>query len=137
MENYVVWSVILKICGGKDIQKMGDHVKSFRPISRRKMILEQQSTYGIVKRTKHAFRFSILLRGKRTRETHVDSIGDTKLMKVRVFILFAIVTLENLNLGEKLIYNVSTKMKKFREHFRFISKRIYPYKMSKLIKKIT
>lgn len=59
----------------------------------------------------------------------------TKLVKLIDVLFFSVITLKGLNFGLKLIFNVCPKIEKFAKDIRFISNRIHPSKMSKLIKK--
>lgn len=106
VEKFVVGSVIIEICGWKNIQEMSGHVEGLHLICMWKVSLKQENINDVVKCMNHAFRFPVLLKGIRKRKTHMNAMSVTKGMEVGVVIFFSIVTLEILNFGEKLIFNV-------------------------------
>ena len=85
------------------------------------MSLKEECANGVIYGTKHAFRFTVLLRSVRARETHMNAMSGAKIMKLGVVKFFSIVTVKSLDIFVKLIFDISTKYDKYGENIRFVT----------------
>lgn len=61
METFVVWGFVLKCGRWKNIEEVSSHMKSFNPIDRGYVSLENKSTDGVIDGAENAFEFFVLL----------------------------------------------------------------------------
>lgn len=86
------------------------------------MSLEKKSANNVIDGAKHAFGFTVLLRGVWTRKMHVYAMSGVEMMKVGVIKFFPVVTLKSLDVGVKLILYISTENDKLGDTSDLISK---------------
>lgn len=75
--------------------------------------MEKKGGDNIVYGAHHTFRFSFLLRYVRARKTHFNAIYVIMILEILIIVFIYVFRLKLFDIGIRLIFNESTKMKKF------------------------